>query len=140
MATEAFVIDLCCRVDAVLGDAPQHLQATLYTSETVTLAFLDALKGTGGRAFYRWLARDNQPLCPALPERMRPFRRPHRRAGRWQLPPRGRRSGQPHALRAGRLQMHLAFAVAVFNLAVAWDGLRADAQGGTHLALVRFSL
>ena len=37
-------------------------------------------------------------------------------------------------------QMHLAFAVAVFNLLAGWDGLREDRQGRTHLSLAEFSL
>jgi hypothetical protein len=37
-------------------------------------------------------------------------------------------------------QAHLAFAVAVFNLLAAWDGLRPDAHGVTRLSLARFSL
>ena len=39
------------------------------------LALLYALKGTGERAFYRWLTRDDAALFPALPERTRLFRR-----------------------------------------------------------------
>lgn len=37
-------------------------------------------------------------------------------------------------------QAHLAFAVAVFNLLVDWDGGPSDARGRTQLALARFSL
>jgi len=37
-------------------------------------------------------------------------------------------------------QMHLAFAVAVFNLLVDWDGRREDQSGRTHLAIAEFSL
>jgi len=261
MSTEELIIDLFCRVDAVLGDEPKHPQAKLYPSETVTLALLYALKGTGGRAFYRWLCRDYRPLFPALPERTRLFRlfvahrawadrflgeptllgiadsygvelRHPRRHGRvpgqlgrkglsnrrwiaggklcvlvnrwgrivaWDAATANVHDGTFHPLIArfadrtvvladgnfhravgdpanlklcarGRwpqrilvetvfslltrvchlkhtahrawaaFQMHLAFAVAVFNLLVAWDGLRADAQGGTHLTLARFSL
>jgi hypothetical protein len=40
----------------------------------VTLGLLFALKGSGNRAFYRWLDRDYRPLFPRLPERMRLFR------------------------------------------------------------------
>jgi hypothetical protein len=74
MPTEEFIISLFCRVDAALGDVPKHPQANLYPSEVVTLAPLYALKGVGGRAFYRWLRRDYAPLFPALPERTRLFR------------------------------------------------------------------
>jgi hypothetical protein len=44
-----------------------------------------------------------------------------------------------HRVRA-YFQAHLAFAVAVFNLLAAWDGLRPDAHGVTRLSLARFSL
>ena len=49
-------------------------QAHLYPSEVVTLGLLFALKGSGNRAFYRWLDRDYRPLFPRLPERTRLFR------------------------------------------------------------------
>lgn len=49
-------------------------QAALYPSEVVTLALLFALKGSGNRAFYRWLARDYHHLFPHLPDRTRLFR------------------------------------------------------------------
>jgi len=71
MTTEAFIIDLFCRVDEVLSDVPKHPQAKLYPSEIVTLAVLFALKGVGPRAFYRWLVRDYRPLFPKLPHRTR---------------------------------------------------------------------
>jgi len=261
MSTEEFITDLFCRVDTLMGAEPKHPQAKLHPSEVVTLALLYALKGTGGRAFYRWLCRDYRPLFPAVPERTRLFRlfvahrawadrflaeptllgiidsygvelRHPRRHGRAaaQLGKKGlsnrrwiaggklcvlvnrwgrivawedatanvhdgtfhpliarfadrtvvladgnfhRAGGDPANLKLcarGRwpqrilvetvfslltrvchlkhaahrawaaFQMHLAFAVAVFNLLAGWDGLRADAQGGTHLALARFSL
>jgi hypothetical protein len=44
-----------------------------------------------------------------------------------------------HRLWAG-LQMHLAFAVAVFKLLADWEGPREDDQGRTHLALAEFAL
>jgi len=74
MTTEHFIIDLFCRVDAVLHAAPKHTQAHLYPSEVVTLALLFALKGVGNRAFYRWLDKDYRPLFPRLPDRTRLFR------------------------------------------------------------------
>jgi hypothetical protein len=74
MSTEEFTIALFCRVDEVVGDVPKHPQAALYPSELVTLALLFALKGGGGRAFYRWIVRDLAPLFPTLPERTRLFR------------------------------------------------------------------
>ncbi len=261
MPTEEFIIALFCRVDEAMGDEPQHPQAKLHPSEVVTLALLYALKGGGGRGFYRWLTRDYAAPFPALPERTRLFRlftthrawadrflaaptllgiadsygielRHPRRHGRTpaQLGRKGlsnhrwiaggklcvlvnqwgrivawddaaanvhdgtfhpliarfadrsvvlvdgnfhRTTGDPANMQAcarGRwpqrllvetvfslltrvcrlkhaahrlwatFQMHLAFAVAVFNLLVAWDGFVAAAQGATRLALARFSL
>ena len=37
-------------------------------------------------------------------------------------------------------QAHLAYAVAVFNVLVEWEGLREDKHGRTHLAIAQFSL
>ena len=55
-------------------DIPQRPDATLYPSEVVTLALLFALKGGRARAFYRWLTRDYQALCPQVPARTRHVR------------------------------------------------------------------
>lgn len=44
-------------------------------SEFVTLGLLLALKGSSQRAFYRWVSQNWKPLIPALPERIRFFRR-----------------------------------------------------------------
>ena len=74
MTTEDFIIELFCRVDDRMSNAPKHPQAKLYPSEVVTLALLFALKGVGNRAFYRWLKRDFRHLFPKLPERTRLFR------------------------------------------------------------------
>lgn len=74
MSTEDFIIDLFYRIDVVMADVPRHSQARLYPSEIVTLALLFALKGSGNRAFYRWIQRDYLPLFPGLPERTRLFR------------------------------------------------------------------
>ena len=74
MTTEDFIIELFCRVDDTLGDAPKHAQAHLHPSEVVTLALLFALKGVGNRAFYRWVKRDYRHLFPQLPDRTRLFR------------------------------------------------------------------
>src|SRR3972149_2231982 len=74
MTTEDFIIDLFCRVDDQMLDAKKHTQASLYPSEVVTIAILFALKGVGGRTFYRWLERDYRPLFPILPDRTRLFR------------------------------------------------------------------
>jgi len=74
MSTEEFIIDLFCRVDAVMVDEPKHPHAKLYPSEVVTLALLFALKGVGARAFYRWLTRDYKDWFPGLPHRTRLFR------------------------------------------------------------------
>ncbi len=48
----------------------KHSQGTLYPSEVVTLALLYSLKGSGQRAFWRWLVRDYRPLFPKLPHRL----------------------------------------------------------------------
>src|SRR3712207_472199 len=74
MTTEAFIIDLFCRVDTEMPKVSKHPQAKLYPSEVVTLALLFALKGVGPRAFYRWLTRDYCSLFPHLPHRTRLFR------------------------------------------------------------------
>ncbi|MCO5187090.1 MAG: transposase [Anaerolineae bacterium] len=74
MSTEDFIIELFCQVDDLMFDAEKHPQALLYPSEVVTLALLFALKGSGNRAFYRWLNRDWTHLFPHLPDRTRLFR------------------------------------------------------------------
>ena len=74
MTTENFIIDLFCRIDDQMRDLPKHSQARLWPSDAVTIGVLFGLKGVGGRAFYRWLVRDYQPLFPRLPERSRLFR------------------------------------------------------------------
>lgn len=77
LPTEDLIITLFCRVDDLLNERERnckHSQAKLFPSEVVTLALLFALKGTGPRAFYRWLCRDWLGLFPALPERTRLFR------------------------------------------------------------------
>ena len=74
MSTVDFLTDLFCRVDEAMSDTPKHPQAHLFSSEVVTLSLLFVLKGGGERAFYRWLARDDRPLFPRLPERTRLFR------------------------------------------------------------------
>jgi hypothetical protein len=40
----------------------------------ITLCLLNARKGVGNHAFYRWLTRDYRPLFPRLPERTRLLR------------------------------------------------------------------
>jgi hypothetical protein len=74
MPTEEFIIALFCRIDDAMTDVHKHSQASLYPSETVTLAVLFALKGVNTRAFYRWVWRDWRGLFPRLPERTRLFR------------------------------------------------------------------
>ena len=74
MTTVDFITELFCRVDDAMTDVPHHSQATLAPGEIVTLTLLYALKGTGQRAFWRWLTRDYQPLFPHLPDRTRLFR------------------------------------------------------------------
>jgi len=73
MTTIDFITELFCKVDDNIHDE-KHSQAKLYPSEVVTLALLYALKGTGQRAFWRWLIRDYSPLFHQLPDRTRLFR------------------------------------------------------------------
>ena len=58
MTTEDFIIELFCRIDDQMRDMARHSQAGFYPSELVTIGVLIALKGVGGRAFYRWLSWD----------------------------------------------------------------------------------
>jgi hypothetical protein len=74
MTTVDFITELFCRVDEPLKHIRKHSQAKLYPSEVVTLAFLYALKGSGQRAYWRWLTRDYRALFPQLPTRIRLFR------------------------------------------------------------------
>ncbi len=74
MTTEEVIYELFCRVDDAMANMHKHPQASLYSSEIVTLAFLFALKGVGNRAFYRWLKRDWLPLFPHLPKCTRLFK------------------------------------------------------------------
>jgi hypothetical protein len=74
MTTVDFITELFCGVDDKLEPVQKHSQARLYPSEVVTLALLYALKGSGQRAFWRWLVRDYRPLFPNLPHRTRLFR------------------------------------------------------------------
>ena len=69
-----FITALFYEVDEQLCAIPKHPEAHLWPSEVVTLGLLQALKGGGNRAFYRWLTRDYRPLFPRLPERTRLFR------------------------------------------------------------------
>jgi len=74
MTTEDFISELFYRIDEAMKEYPKHPLANLWPSEVVTLGVLFALKGSGNRAFYRWLNRDWRPLFPTLPERTRLFR------------------------------------------------------------------
>ncbi len=74
MSTDDFIIHLFDRVDTVMADVPKHPDAHLYPSEIVTLALLFALKGSGPRAFYRWLHNNYRAWFPGLPKRTRLFR------------------------------------------------------------------
>lgn len=74
MTTEDFIITLFCQVDDQMTDVSKRPDAKLFPSEVVTLALLFAIKGRGGRAFYRWLRRDYHALFPQVPERTRLFR------------------------------------------------------------------
>jgi hypothetical protein len=77
MTTIDFITELYCRIAERLTQADQehkHCQAKLYPSEVVTLAVLYSLKGSGQRAFWRWLTRDYRPRFPQRPDRTRLFR------------------------------------------------------------------
>jgi hypothetical protein len=71
MTTEDFISELFYRVDEAMQEFPKHPLANLWPSEIVTLGILFALKGSGNRAFYRWVNRDWRQVFPALPERTR---------------------------------------------------------------------
>ena len=73
MTTVDFITELFCRVDDKIT-VDKHSQGKLYPSEVVTLALLYSLKGSGPRAFWRWLVRDYRSLFPKLPDRTRLFR------------------------------------------------------------------
>ena len=75
MTTDDLIIELFCRIDDQMQTVPQHAQAALWPSEVVTIGCLFALKGVGGRAFYRWLSQNYGHWFPRLPERTRLFRR-----------------------------------------------------------------
>lgn len=74
MTTQDFTLALFCRIDDALFDQPKHVLAALHPSEVVTLAMLQALRGEGNRAFYRWVKKELGALFPHLPERSRLFR------------------------------------------------------------------
>jgi len=74
MPNEDFIIELFCQVDDKMLFATKHSQATLAPSEVVTIALLFALKGSGNRAFYRWLKNNWRHFFPRLPHRTRLFR------------------------------------------------------------------
>ena len=69
-----FTLALFCRVDDALSDQRKHPLAELHPSEVVTLGMLQALRGEGNRAFYRWVQKELGGLFPRLPERTRLFR------------------------------------------------------------------
>ena len=74
MTDSDFIIELFCRVDDEMKTVQKHPQAQMYPSELVTLGLVFALKGTGTRAFYRWISRNFRDLFPKLLERSRFFR------------------------------------------------------------------
>lgn len=75
MTQEQFIIEFFCRVDDMLTETKEHIQAKLSISELVTLGLLFALKGTSQRSFYRWINNNYKDMFPRLPERTRFFRR-----------------------------------------------------------------
>lgn len=74
MTAQDFTLELFCRVDDAMQGAHKHPLAALHPSEVVTLGLLQALRGQGPRAFYRWLKNELNTLFPHLPERTRLFR------------------------------------------------------------------
>jgi len=74
MTTVEFITALFFHVDEPMRALPTPPEARLWPSEVVTLGLLQALKGVGNRAFYRWLTRDYRALFPQLPARTRLFR------------------------------------------------------------------
>ena len=71
MTTLGFISALFYEVDEPAHAIPKHPEAHLWPSEVITLCLLNARKGVGNHAFYRWLTRDYRPLFPRLPERTR---------------------------------------------------------------------
>ncbi|HEX8463221.1 MAG TPA: hypothetical protein VF627_01265, partial [Abditibacterium sp.] len=69
-----FTLELFCRVDDELRDQAKPALAQLHPSEVVTLGLLQALRGQGHRAFYRWVCKELGALFPRLPEQSRLFR------------------------------------------------------------------
>lgn len=78
MCTIDFITELFCRVDDAMTQTQRplskHSQAKLHPSEVITLALLFAIKGVGGRAFYRWVSQNYRAEFPSLPERTRLLR------------------------------------------------------------------
>jgi hypothetical protein len=74
MTAMDFTVELFCRVDDALLNEKKHCLAELYPSEVVTLGMLQALRGEGPCAFYRWVQKELGALFPRLPERTRLFR------------------------------------------------------------------
>lgn len=71
MTTEDIIISIFCYVDDRMKSVRKRPNAKLYPSELVTIGVLFALKGGHFRAFFRWLARDYDPLFGGLPDRTR---------------------------------------------------------------------
>jgi hypothetical protein len=74
MPTLDFIPALFYEVDEPRRAIPTPPHARLWPSAVVPLGLLQALKGGGNRAFYRWRTRDYRALFPQLPERPRLFR------------------------------------------------------------------
>ena len=74
MTTEDFITELFCKVHDQMRDLPKHSQANLWPSEVTAIGLLHAIKGTGNRAFYRWLEQNHRDMFPGLPDRTRLFR------------------------------------------------------------------
>ena len=74
MTNQDFITELFCKVDDQMRELPKHSQANLWPSEVTTIGLLQAIKGVGNRAFYRWLDQNHRDMFPKLPDRTRLFR------------------------------------------------------------------
>ena len=75
MAIVDIITELFCKVDDAMKDVPHRSRQSLSPSELVPIGLLFAIKGVGGRYFYRWLSSNYRDIFPNLPSRTRLFRR-----------------------------------------------------------------
>ena len=65
MTFEEMIFEMYKQTDDAMSDMPEHPNAKLYASETLTPGILFALKGVYFRFFYRW--PDRWPLFTLRP-------------------------------------------------------------------------